>query len=323
MPLCRLSFKWLSAACLLLACCMAPASAQTLRLAVADLPYHSPALIAGWQGFFAAEGLEVEIVRCVSGRRCLQHLADKEADFATVADTPVMLAVHSQQPFDILATMTSSRDSLLVARTDRGIKGPADLRGKRIGYVRGGIGHYFADTFLTFHGIGNDQVTWVELDPVRAPQQIQAGEVDAAGLYPPHGPAAMRLLGDKGLVLSSPRLYTSTINIVAKPGVSEADATKLLRAVKRAIDYIREDPPRARKLVAHQLKIDPKQLDEGWDAMSFRLSLGQSLLTTLEAESRWAQRVRLVSAETAPDFLARMRTGPLRKLDPAAVTIVE
>lgn len=222
----------------------------------------SPTLVAGWQGLFAAEGLAVEIVPCVNGRRCLKHLADGEADIATVADTPIVSAVHAGVAFQILATMTTSRDNSFVVRTDRGIASPADLRGKRIGFVRSTTGHYFTDTFLTFHGIALDQVTLVELDAARAPQQLAAGEVDAAGLYQPHGPAALRLLGDKGRVLPAPRLYTATMNLVARPGVSDADATKLLRALQRATAYLVADPARAQALVASKLKLDPKVVDE-------------------------------------------------------------
>lgn len=320
----RWAHRWLLlTAQLLLTCWAAPTIAQPLRIAVAQLPYFSPALVAGWQGFFAAEGLAVEIVPCVNGRRCLKHLTDKEVDVATVADTPIVTAVHEGLPFQILATMTTSRDNSFVVRADRGIASPTDLRGKRIGYVRGTTGHYFTDTFLTFHGIGLDQVTLVELDSSRAPQQLAEGEVDAAGLYQPHGPAAMRLLGEKGRVLPAPRLYTATMNLVAKPGLSDADAVKLLRALQRATDYLRADQSRAQALVASQLKLDPKVVNEAWEMLSFRLSLGQSLLTTLEAESRWMRRTGQVKGDSSPDFLSRMRPGPLRSADPTAVTLVD
>lgn len=298
------------------------ALAQPLRVATAQLTYFAPALVAGWQGFFAAEGLQVEIIPCVNGRRCLKHLTDHQADVATVADTPIVMAAHHGQVFQILATMTTSRDNSFVVRSDRGIASPADLRGKRIGYVRGTSGHYFTDTFLTYHGITLDQITPVELDAARAPQQLAAGEVDAAGLYQPHGPEALRLLGSQGRVLSAPRLYTATMNLVVRPGVSDADAVKLLRALQRANAYMQADQQRAQAQVARELRLDPASVRESWDLLSFRLSMGQSLLTTLEAQSRWMRRTEQVEGTESPDFLKMMRPGPLRQVDPSAVSLV-
>jgi ABC-type nitrate/sulfonate/bicarbonate transport system substrate-binding protein len=301
----------------------APALAQPLRVATAQLTYFSPALVAGWQGFFAAEGLQVEVIPCVNGRRCLKHLTDHEADVATVADTPIVLAAHQGEVFQIVATMTTSRDNSFVVRTDRGIATPADLRGKRIGYVRGTSAHYFTDTFLTYHGITLDQITPVELDAARAPQQLAAGEVDAAGLYQPHGPKALQLLGSQGRVLPAPRLYTATMNLVVRPGVSDADAVKLLRALQRANAYLRADAQRAQAQVARELRLDPASVRASWDLLSFRLSLGQSLLTTLEAQSRWMRRTDQVEGDESPDFLSMMRPGPLKQVDPSAVTLVD
>lgn len=302
--------------------CVAPAAAKPIRIATAQLPYFSSGLIAGWQGFFAAEGLEVVVVPCANGRRCLQHLTDDEADVATVADTPIVAAVHMRLLFQILATLTTSHDNSVVVRNVSNISSASDLRGKRVGYVRGTTGHYFTDTFLTYNGIGLDQVTLVELDPARAPQQLAAGEVDAAGLYQPHGSEALRLLGNGGHVLAAPRLYTATMNLVAKQSLAESDAIKVLRAVQRANEFMRADPARAQALVSSRLKLDAKMVSQTWSLMTFRLSLGQSLLTTLEAQSRWMMRTKQVKGESGPDFLERMRSGPLRAVDPAAVTLV-
>jgi len=59
------------------------------------------------------------------------------------------------------------------------------------------------------------------------------------------------------------------------------------------------------------------------DGYEFRLSLDQTLLSTLEAESRWAVREGLVESKAVPDYLELMRVEPLRALDPRAMTIVK
>ncbi|MBC7603035.1 MAG: ABC transporter substrate-binding protein, partial [Ramlibacter sp.] len=92
-----------------------------LTLAIADLPAFSTALIAEDQGYFAAEGLDLKTIHCVNGKRCLKHLTDGEAHYATVADTPVVLSAMGGAKFEILSQLaTTSRENHFLARADRG-----------------------------------------------------------------------------------------------------------------------------------------------------------------------------------------------------------
>ena len=61
--------RWVLAA--LGALVTAAATAAPLTFAIADLPAFSPALVAEEAGFFASEGLDVKVIRCINGRRCL------------------------------------------------------------------------------------------------------------------------------------------------------------------------------------------------------------------------------------------------------------
>lgn len=304
-----------------------PAQSAELTLAIADLPAFSSALVAESEGYFAAEGLPLKVIHCANGKRCLKHLLDGEAHFATVADAPLVLASFETRAFSIVATIaTTARENRLIARADRGIRTPADLKGKRIGTVLGTSGQYFTDTFLMYYGIAPSQVTVVGLDASTAHEALKRGEVDAVGLYQPHGYLTQASLGTNALVLPSPKVFTASINLVsvsATAGGRDEDIVKLLRALQRANGLIATDPERARRIVATRLKLAPQLLEAIWDGYDHQLHLGQPLVTGLEAQARWALRAGLVPRQAVPDYLDFIRTSPLRVVDRTTVTLVK
>lgn len=302
---------------------LARAAAAPLVVAVGETPLFAPLQLASLEGHFAAEGLDVRVISCINGRRCLKHLTDGEAQVATAADTPMMFALHAGHRFDIVATFgSSSSDTVMVARTDLGVRTPADLAGKRIGVVRGTSAHYFTNVFLLINGVPRDSVVLVFLDPARGAEPLLRGEVDAAALYLPVGPQAVEQLGAKGMVLPTLRPYTVTVNLIAQPGLSQDTLLRLLKAVRRSIALMNDQPARAHAQLAALWKRDAQTVGRQLQSYEFRLGLDQNLLSTLEAESRWATREGLVSS-SAPDYLELMRVEPMRALAPRAMTVIK
>ena len=303
------------------------AIAAPLTIAIAELTANSTALIADDQAYFAAEGLDIKVIRCVNGKRCLKHLTDGEAQYATVADTPIMLAVLGGARFDILATTgITSRENRFLARADRGIATAADLKGKRIGVIKGSSAHYFTDTVLLFNGIGTQQVTFVPIEGGDAAAALIRGDVDAAGLYSPVWQKVQSAMGKQIVTIANPNVSTMTTNLVGinrAAGGKQSDAVKLLRALQRADRLIDSDPARARAILAARLKLPASELDATWKDYDFSLSLAQPLIGSLEAQSRWALRENLVPGAKMPDFLDYVDPAPLRALDARAVNITK
>jgi NitT/TauT family transport system substrate-binding protein len=93
------------------------------------------------------------------GQRALNAVIEGKADLGTVADTPIMFAVMSGKKVAILAVIqTSNKNEAIVARLDRGIAKPSDLKGKTIGVSLGTASDFFAETILIVHGIDRKQV---------------------------------------------------------------------------------------------------------------------------------------------------------------------
>jgi NitT/TauT family transport system substrate-binding protein len=267
-------------------------SANVLTIAVGETAGFYPAKIAITQGYFNEEGLQVKAISCINGKRCLKHLTDGEAQISTTADMPLVLAAHEGKNFGIFATMcTSAKDHVFLVRSDSGIKTPADLRGQRIAYVPGMSSHYFTDTFLNFHGIGTNDVRRVTIDPSKIEDQTKARAYDAAGLYEPLATYAINSLEDTWLIFPNPRLYTASYNLIADNSVSDQTLIKVLRAINKAIEFVKANPDQA--VMMHGT--NPTKYN-------CNLRLSQTLLGTLEAQSRWAIREHLVPVSPVPDF---------------------
>ena len=69
-----------AAVCCTLLC--GPAWSGSLTLALPPAPLVLPLRVAQVEGLFAAEGMQVHVIGCPSGARCLRAMLDGQADVA-------------------------------------------------------------------------------------------------------------------------------------------------------------------------------------------------------------------------------------------------
>jgi len=301
---------------------------QELVLAVAKAALSLPIYVADSQGYFAAEGVSVRMQECIGGQRCLKLLFDGQAQLATAADLPVVFNSFERSDYAILATfVTSGRDVKLVTRKSAGITSAKQLEGKRVATVKGASPHYFLDAWLIFNDVDSKKVSVVALQPEQVGAALQRKEVDAVAIWEPFAYLAMKALGHDGAILPSPRIYTETFNLVAQQrtiGAREGDLVKVLRALERGQQFIREQPKQAQAILLERLKVDPGFVEWIWGDLDYRMSLDQSLMSTLEGQARWAVREGHVGAGARiPNLLDLVHPGPLRQAVPGAVTLVK
>lgn len=297
-----------------------------VRLGTTLAPYSCAVWLAQNRGLFAAEGLQVEIRDFAAGKLGLAEMTAGNLDYATVADAPTVLALLDGSALRVVACIATSTDNTsLVARRDRGIDAPADLVGRRIGIVRGSTSHYFLDSYLEFHGIPISRVEHVALNPDNLVEALEKGDVDAISAWVPLSTRAAERLGDRVVELRSGAMYRWTWNLAARDRqVALGPATAgLLRALRQASDELLRDPDGAAKELAPRLGMAPERLKDEWRRTFFELSLDQSLVLNFESQARWAMSVGITSLKVLPNFLPAIVTAPLRAVDPTAVTIID
>ena len=275
------------------------------------------------QAYFLAEGLDASLLLYTYGKAALQAVLDNKADFATVAETPVMFNILKGEKIFVIASIASSSSNhAVVARTDASLARPGDLKGKRIGFTPGTTSDFFLDSLLTANGLTRQQIQPVPLPPEEMQAAITAGQVDAVSTWNYPLTQIKHQLGAAGIIFFDRLIYTETFTIAAQQAFVEKNpetVKRFLRALLRAENFVAQHPQEAQAIMAAATKTAPPLVAEVWPSFSYRVTLDRSLVITLEDEARWAIKNKLTTQTSIPDFASYLHKDSLRAVKPEAV----
>ncbi|MDP2984653.1 MAG: ABC transporter substrate-binding protein [Candidatus Latescibacter sp.] len=277
---------------------------------------NSPIYIAEAKGFWKDENLNVEIKPFVSGRLALDALVGKSVTAATVVDISTVLAAYQGHNPRIVATfVTSEKHVNMLARRDRGISKPEDLKGKKIAVSPGTSAEFVMNLFLERAGISRSDVSVVALNPPEIAAAISRGDVDAAFAWQPHIYNAQQALGSNYVVVNSEGIYNHPFSVVVMaesiPNYKE-DIKKLILGLIQAEKFIKENRSEAIQIVAKRIDVDPKIVEALWDNYVFEVSLDPSLPQSLKREGKWVKKAGVVKEDAKePDYQALVYRGLL------------
>jgi NitT/TauT family transport system substrate-binding protein len=282
--------------------------------------------IAFAKDYFREEGLDAKPQPHAFGKPALQSVIEGKADIATVGDTPIVFAVMGGKKITILAVIqTSNKNEAILARRDRGIARPSDLKGKKIGLTLGTTGDFFADSLLLAHCIDRKQIKIIDLKPDEMVTALATGKVDAVSTWNPTVTQLKKKLGSNGIIFFGESVYTENFCVVAWQEYvkkNPAAIKKVLRALIKAETFVQQHPEESRRLVAEFIKMDKAILDETWEIFTFRVALDQALLVDLEDQTRWLIKNRLVARRDMPNYLDFIYMDGLLAVKPEAVRII-
>ncbi len=237
-----------------------------------------------------------------------------------------MFAIVAGKSISIIAVIaTSKRNQAIVARKDLGVRTPRDLEGKRIGVTLGTSGHFFFESFLFTLGIEKNKVKIIDMRPGEMMEALTKGTIDAASTFNPTMKKLELQLGDRGVVFYDASTYSDNVCVsVPQKFVKEHPETikKVLKALIKAVAFIKEKPDESRRIVSESLKIDKAVVDEMWDTIDFGVALDQSFLVRLEDQTRWAQKNGFTDSRKTPNYLDFIYFDGLQSVRPEAVRII-
>ena len=298
-----------------------------LSIAVVAQPVPALVYVADGKGFFREEGVAVELSAFDLGRDALASALAGGVDLATVFDLPVARKLSEGEDLAVLATLHRSVSGhAVLARRDRGIAHPEDLRGKRIGVTKGISTDYFLATFLTSAGIPRTAVREVPLEPAAYEQALLGGGLDALVVFNPHTYKLRAALGAEQSVLFRSDLYLETSVLVgrrARVAEKREAVLRALRALVRAEDFIRDHEEESLRIVAARLagKFPENTVREGWGVFRAEARLDNLLLTQLIQQGHWLRENNGRHA-ALPDFERALAVDYLAAVRPRAVTVL-
>src|SRR3989338_5138652 len=281
-------------------------------------------IIAKDKGYFEKYGLDATVNEYDAGGTAMAALLSGQADFAIAADFVGVNTIFKNKELRILAAVSDHDVFRLVARKDKGIAGPADLKGKTIGVTRKTAGEFYLGRFLTTNGLSLPDVTMIDLSPAEMVKRIESGEIDAVLTFEPHAYNIGEKMGNAVLTWSAQGdqralglVYAANYFVERHPDVVERYLRALLEAERQVLEHNDE----SRAFVARTLNFNDAYMRYIWPKFIFTIDLDQDLLLTMEDQARWAIDNGLTDQTKVPNYLDYIYFAALERLKPAAVTV--
>jgi NitT/TauT family transport system substrate-binding protein len=250
--------------------CAQPALAQESRIRAA---YSAMSGSMAWVwaaqegGYFDQHGLKVDLIYIGGTAQLFQAMLAGEIGFG-IGGGPSLINANAQRRSIVAVAGTLNRMVMKIMASPQ-IKGPADLRGKRIAVTRYGTTTDFsARLFLRNWGLSADKDTAI-LQVGSVPNvlaALQSGTSQAGALSPPAHLQAERLGFSELMDLSKGDIYYPYTYIAVSAAFLDKNRDSIrpfLAACIEGIHRFKRDKAFAKKLIAKYLRVgDDKVLEE-------------------------------------------------------------
>jgi NitT/TauT family transport system substrate-binding protein len=233
---------------------IAPASAQKVRVGYVHVFDDAPVVIARDKGFFAAEGLEASVTMFTSGPTLVKGLVTDQLDVGILGFTNAITWSAQGADLKIIGKVQEGYHAI-VARNDRGIKTLKDLQGKTLASQAAGstADIVLKGVVLKGAGLAEKDVQIMHTAPSTALASLRAGRVDSAFLFEPYDSMA-RAAMPVTEIYEVGKSWPFPCMVVIVPGklIKEQPATarKILASIKRSVEFMKEKPAEASRVLA-------------------------------------------------------------------------
>ena len=259
-------------------------------------PDHAPIIVAREKGFFADQGLEVEVIAPADPSDPPKLVAAGKADLAISYQPQIHLQVAEGLPLIRVGTLVSTPLNCLLVLKDGPIKKISDLKGKKVGFSVAGVEEALLTAILGKHGLVMSDIELVNVNWSLSPS-LMSKQVDAVlGAYRnfelnqmeiEQVPGRCFYVEEEGVPTYDELIYIANTELMDKVKIR-----RFLRATELATQYIVNHPEESWKIFSSTSKELRDQLNEmAWSDTLPRLALRPEALD----EGRYARFEQFLS----------------------------
>lgn len=284
-----------------------PNSLEKKIITIADPRPISTALlaVAVEKKFFEKYGLDVRLLPVQTGDEALKAVIGGSADIAHAAVTPYAFLAIDHPDMKIFATIAENHDEQIIARKDKSIFQPSDLKGKRVGYAKTTVSELGLEKFLETNSLKKEDTQWINLKPLAMPAALLSGDIDAYSAWEPHLANGLKLLGDKAIIFDQPKdTYIWQGCLIADKSYIDGNKNmleKLLLALMETEKYVSDNKEAAVTIDANHVNISADTLNNIWSKFEFKVNLKNSLVDIVRDNLLWANDRRETKSYNLPD----------------------
>lgn len=259
------SFSRLLIVCCIV-CCLPTYAIQTQKIIRVGLnPWVGTALfyIAKDRKLYEKNNVQVELVPYDEGATGKQLINTGRIDILFTTPETVVVLKDRKLDVQVIAALDSSQgaDGIIAAND---IKSIEDLKGRTVAFEQGSSSHLLLSQFLAQKNLSSRDIRVVNFSAADAGAAFVAGKVDAAVTWEPWLSKAYQRKGGHILIDSSELELFPDFVIIRKETVDKYpnEIRNILKALFEAEDYLNSNPDDAYKIIAANLKITPKEVED-------------------------------------------------------------
>ncbi|EJF89325.1 ABC transporter substrate-binding protein [Bartonella tamiae] len=209
-------------------------------------PDHASLIVAQQIGSFKKHGLDVEMISPSDPNIGSRLVAAKQADIAISYQQQLYMFVEEDLPLIRIGTLIETPLNTVMALPQSGIRSPADLKGKKIGFSNGGVEEALLETIFENQNLTLNDVELINVN-FNLVSALLSQQVDAVigGFRNVEG-NEMRQQGIEPIIMKVEDYgvppYDELVFIIHKDNINEEKYKKFLLALSEGAAYLKAHP---------------------------------------------------------------------------------